>query len=1004
MKTSPILLALFALTAFLGCTREILIVDEFSSGKAAEAEQQEETAYDGPVFKAGQEGLKSYLNASLETGWEWGDALGVTTSSDNNVCCQLVNKENGLFRADKITGSQPYYVVFPYSSDNTFNTATNTLTATVPAMQILASASQRVAPDAMVATCKCTDESREFSLKHCVSLLSITIHRDDISQISVTSTGAPIAGRFSTVVTANPMVITPIEGSNTVTLKAFDFAKGGAFVGDATYYIALLPGTTSSLTITFTNTEGKTAIVTRTASDAFDRNGGLDIGGFFAYSIGSVTDLKNFSAKAHRYTYWDTVNLTADINMTGESYTQINNFLGTFHGGSHTISGLTKPLFGNLYGSVDHLTVESNITSISGLNGTDYGIGILAHYLYENSNLAASKGTGHIGHDNVISDVTTRGSISVSSVSKGHTYFVGGLAGSSRQVALSGCKNYASVTLNGLTFSRTEGGDACRVAGVVGQLAVGAQNYSNCENYGAVRFTGTHAVTGTDSNCYVSVGGVFAHSVYNSTIFGCTNEGSVTADFSTTSGGYLCVGGVVASCAKEATITSCVNGSSSDASKGAISAAITKNTGAHDATDFMDCGVGGIVGSLDGSAYGAVLTLCDNYGDVSDAVNTQGYCVAGSGSRHFVGGIVGRFYGMDPSDKANPDVVLTQCANSGDLECAAPVADTLHMGGVAGKAVAYAKLDRCTSGGSVTVTNALTSDVTYLTMSGCLGYAEKGVRMVSCSNTGEIVNNAAPGGTKKWVNQLTVGGILAYTGQYSRLTSCTNGGDISLTSASRWNYFGGVVGHTLHGAYLDGCSNSGDLSTTGNVSGDYFRVGGVAGNFACSADATDADAPKAVPYGTITGCTNTGTVTVSTKGASNHFPYIGGVLGGSTSGATYLLSSRSEGSVAVTVSSGTMKDLQLGGLAGYMGNANGKIDACKVHSDVSRSGTVTTLHVAEILGYCGTGGTFTITNCYVGGSVNGTDLTSENWTSYRANKASGSFTLSGNKFWSTWPD
>ena len=1017
-KLNQTIWALCTLSVVFSCMKETPESESISQSDGQQDEAREEMAYDGPVFEADLEEVKSHLDGNMKLDWDWGDAIGVTTSVDANVSCSLVNKTKRHFRADGISGSQPYWAVFPYASGNTFDKATNTLTATVPAVQQLTAATQRVAPDAIVAACKCTAENRRLAFKNCVSLLKLEIGRADIKQVEVTATDGTLAGSFTTVVTAETLAITPtdepVAGSATVTLKAYDADNGGAFEA-GTYYIAVRPCSgITKLQLTFTNTADETVIVSKTASANFRRNSGVNMGTFFSYSISTAEDLINWAKLSAKYTSWDVVELQNNITLTSDqanTLKEANNFLGVFNGNNHTLSGLTKPLFGNLYGSVNDLTVNANITSISGLSGTDYGIGILAHYLYKNEKYkdAQRADAGTAVFDNSISNVTTTGSLSVSNITKSHTFFVGGLAGSSNGVPLSDCINRASVTLNGLTFT-TNSGLAARVGGVVGQLQSSPQTFTRCENYGAVTFTGEHTVA---DSCYVSVGGVFAHSAWGSTFNYCRNLGSVTSSFSVSNSGYVCVAGVLGSCNRNPTFSHCSNGDENDPDKGTVRAAINKTThDESDATDFLDCGIGGVVGSLDyynsggtKTFYGAELTDCYNWGSVSDAINTGAYCAASSGSRHHLGGIVGRVFGKAPTDKSAPDLTLTVCNNYASVECSAPVVDTLAMGGIAGLVVNYPKFDACYNGGAVTVTDDVISDVAYCAIGGNLGFAQKGGWLNVCGNKGDISVNAVPGGTNAWINQLTVGGILAYAGQYSRLVQCTNTAeDLSLTPVARWNYLGGILGHTLHGAYVDRCSNSADLSTSGNVRGDYFRVGGVVGNFSCAADATDSAAPTEAPYGTLTGCINTGSVTISSAGTGTQFPYVGGVLGGSTNGATYLLSSRSTGSVSYTVSSGTLAVLQLGGLAGYMGNAGGMIDGCRTHATVSHTGTVTTLHIAEILGYCGTSGAFSITNNYVGGEVDGTTLTSSNWTAYRAHKAGGSFTYKGNYFWASWPN
>ncbi|MCR4565799.1 MAG: hypothetical protein K5651_06905, partial [Bacteroidales bacterium] len=398
-KLNQLIWAFCMLSVVSSCMKETPESESISQSDGQQEEAQEEMLYDGPVFEAELEEVKSYLDGNRKLDWDEGDAIGVTTSVDENISCSLVNKAKRHFRADGIRGSQPYWAVFPYAAGNTFDN--NTLTATVPAVQQLTAATQRVAPDAIVAACKCTAENRRLSFKNCVSLLRIVIGRDDISQVEVKATGGTLAGSFTMDVTADPFVITPTgAGSATVTLKAYNADNGGAFEA-GTYYIAVRPCSITALQLTFTNRAGKTVIVSKTASANFRRNSGVNMGTFFSYSIATADELVSWYSQKAKFTSWDVVNLTADIDMTSKA-TEFSDFRGTFNGNGHIISGLTKPLFDDLFGSVKDLTLVANISiNNSTLAGNDYGMGILAHYFKKNSAYSSSAGTGHI--DNSIS-------------------------------------------------------------------------------------------------------------------------------------------------------------------------------------------------------------------------------------------------------------------------------------------------------------------------------------------------------------------------------------------------------------------------------------------------------------------------------------------------------------------------------------------------------------------------------------------------------------------------
>lgn len=590
------------------------------------------------------------------------------------------------------------------------------------------------------------------------------------------------------------------------------------------------------------------------------------------YQIKTLRNLKNmYTGEANKGIYYVMIDDIALSSEEAAAYVEINNFYGHLDGDNHTITGLTTPLFGDLRGYISNLDVTANVTfngTDARIKGSDYGIGILAHYIYNTDNT------------NTVSNVTTRGSLTINGVSKSHSYLVGGLSGASNGVPITDCNNYASITIDNLTT----GSNVIRVGGLIGALqSSNRANCTDCKNYGAV------AVHSVSSSGEVSVGGVFGHSGQPVTLDNCDNmsTGTVLADYDCSSVAIAMVAGIVASSGSEPTIRNCDN-----------NATVTNSIVAANA--FRTAGI--ISSYTTTSTTNRLVHNCTNNAAILDnsSYATKKY--------HYVAGIVGYSDGGAPAaDYSSTSLSITDCINNGTVTCSA-----------------------------------------------------------SSSNI------------------LAVGGILARSAHYPYLYNCENKQAVSSSAPATSMYMAGVLGWVDKGAHVDGCINRGTVTNTGTVT-EYMRVGGVIGNFSCAKD----NSSSVLPFGTIENSKNYGAIsnesatTVTSSSSANNGAYVGGVFGGSASGTTYVLACENKGNVSNTVTGGaTAKSMNLGGIAGYMGNADGKIDDCISSCTISSTGTVTNYRSAQVLGSCGTGGAFTISNTKLAGTVNGTLLDADNYSDY----------------------
>lgn len=296
-------------------------------------EPTEEPSYgevEGIEFVAHSEPVsKSALNG-LSPVWVAGDEITVFGADGNGVACTYVG--NNTFKG-KVNASDKYYAVYPASSDNILTAGV--LTAEIPAEQILIEG-QNVAPGALVSFAASDDENLYF--RNATGLIKLNIGRSDIASVVLTSTadGEYLAGKF----TVNPSSETPsIElidgtGASTITL----LPSGEAFEAGE-YYITTLPVTVSGIKVTFKNTKGSTVDINKASETSILRNSGIDLGQFFVYEIGTANELLAWNKANSKWTSWDVVKLTDNIDMSSiDDQWVIREFTGEFDGNGKTLS------------------------------------------------------------------------------------------------------------------------------------------------------------------------------------------------------------------------------------------------------------------------------------------------------------------------------------------------------------------------------------------------------------------------------------------------------------------------------------------------------------------------------------------------------------------------------------------------------------------------------------------------------------------------------------------
>lgn len=766
---SKFILAAYAALACLACAKEtsantdpsICPVDKF--------------------FAASFESVKSTYDADTKKPtWVAGDAIGVTTSSDVNVECSIVSVEEGIFNAGAITGEAPFYAVYPYSADNIFSG--NVLTASVPSEQQLV-AGYPVAPGALVSAA--VSDSRTLPFRNCVALIAVNITRTDVKKVEIVSNAVNeyIAGQFTVDMSSSTLDVEPVpaNASQIVTLLPADetFAAG-------VYYVSVIPGTISDCSIKFT-TDSDTKEFSVPGSVDFRRSAGVNFGKVFVRDIATKEQFKIWASKASTdFTSWDVVNLMADIDMTGEDFAEVKNFVGEFNGNDHTIKGLCAPLFENVYGYIHNLILDCDITA-SAITGNDYGYGMLAHYSYlDASKNAAAK----------ISNVTTKGSLTVtSSVSKAHNLYVGGLVGCSNGSQLIDCVNEASISNASVVTSGNHS-----TGGVAGgyQSASGTTTLSpvNCVNKGTVLSTGS-------SQNHGFVGGCFGFINTPIELSSCTNEGIVSNNM--VKAGALETGGVLGyfyDKLGKANVKGCKN-------TGAV-----KDESTH--TSKVGHYVGGVVGRIEGSAPAAANPLVAKIeleGCVNEGVVTMNPATASTAR---AGGIMGTCTNY---------VAFRGCINKGSVVSTCAPGD-LQLAGMLAMIEKGATFADCENHGEIKNAGAATSSVRIGGFSGnsnnpgnpVSGATAPFISLVDCQNTGNVSNNSSS------TVQVRAGGLLGSAAVFSIKSSTNTGNVSSITTSGTMSriMMAGLVGCSTGGTSytntIEGCANNCAVSYSGTIS------------------------------------------------------------------------------------------------------------------------------------------------------------------------------------------
>lgn len=489
----------------------------------------------------------------------------------------------------------------------------------------------------------------------------------------------------------------------------------------------------------------------------------------------------------------------------------------------------------------------------------------------------------------------------------GKYYSVGGIVGYLKSdEALTNNTNTAAITFSGASSGYTA------VAGICG--------YANGVISGGGN-SGTITYSGSSNTQNTPFGGITARTPSGKSgarIDGVTNSGAIVINTSTQNGKYIFAGGIVGdhqsgdlNATNSGTITvsniKCTQlllGGLVGQNKGEIKAGSANLASGDITVSGLNCTQQAYIGGVAGTTNQPVTA--NNAGDV---VVTSGSKASRS---YYLGGIIGRC-----------DGALTSCTNSGLISNAAPMNGGgdywMEIGGLVGYNTSNAPIDNCHNTGNVINTG---NSGAYLVVGGITGESDGLVS--NCDNTGDVTNSGNSGNSQP----INIGGIAGRSSAgmtySSNGTSSLAGGTISNsgTSAERL-CVGGIYGYSNNVGSLSHSFNKGAVTNSGDApAANAIFVGGAIG-FQHN-DSSDAEAAS------------------YNQGIASVITYV-------------------DNSGAVTNTSTTTSDLQLGGIAA---EAWGSVDHCTNSGPVNvKANLAKALYMGGILGWWETNSSNSVTYC-----------------------------------------
>ena len=841
--------------------------------------------------------------------WSENDQISVNGVASNALAAAEAGKANATF----VFGGQlshPYSVVYPATAANEVvflaSQSYNEGTFCAGAAPMYGYAESAADPIQM----KHLAGALRFDVKGSATLTSLVVEAEN----------GVIAGTYSVDCTNG--ALTPKEGetSNKVTLS---FGDGLTLSEVATpIYVAIPAGEYGLVSVTLNTTEGEKMVVKfDTSAKAVAAGKVREFSAFeFAatasdeFVIDSKEALIAFAANPTKSAV-----VTANIDMTGEAWTPIENYGAfTFDGGNFEIKGLSAPLFGTTSATiknvklVDVAIVETNSHAIGEKEAVLSGA--LAYHLLGGS-VDKCYASGSVEVNN-----TTHNAEAI--IGDYYDICLGGMIGILDGATMTNCENHINVTVTSMWNDAHASGFSVKGGAMIGMIA-GGSTITDSENYGNFTYNAKHtkgkghhlgAMTGGSNvsgaikvfkkctnhgNITISEGATRRNAFYIGGVSGYLNGSVEEISHLTNLGcGYLYgvgnsqeyrVGGITGSINSE--ISYLVNGSATDATKGCF---IIKN----------DVGT-----TKCGNVYLAGMAYSTGGNTISNSTNYGALTIEGETANTYLGGILG----------TQSCGTISKCSNYGKLTHNLTTVATVNVGGI---------LAQCYVAADSTVETPLVIE--------------------GCNNYGPICYNAAASTTNSGLR--IIGGLVGYGNAKNNLIpytlkDCVSAGTmvfVDQSGATTEVAYGGAFAYPQYGkeVNLTNVKVSAKMYTGSNVNletgvatpikdhteGGKFKMAGMCAMFTKHTIATN--------------CDFSGLIQVDSKftvGDSIHF----GGYGGYGAGRYEIINSTFSGTINYSENcshSGGFVDIS--GFLGYAAHSDATMLQTYTNSGVTKSGVI----------------------------------------------------------------
>lgn len=794
-----------AIAATFACTEKQNLVPE------ARPENLKEFSFTASFEQ--DDATKTVLNADLSVDWVVNDSIAVYDGSEIRefIVREVRDDKTAVIGGLADASASSFYAVYPKKA--LLDAVADTLKLALPEEQVVP-AGMNFSPDALVSFAKLDSGSGRFKFKNMTSLVKVTIPKE-ASRILVKNLGG-IASSGTATLTANPEVIPTVQAISGST-TTYIVPESGKFQAGS-YFIPVIPSEfPSGIAISVSQEDGY--LVAETSDSlALVRNSGLDFGDISTssktvlapFNIGSLADLKAFTARTPYYAATDVVTITADIDIQGEEWVcapSTRRYYGSIDGGKHRIYNYiikSGPDTGNLtdaavFGRVGQgaeaypyfikdlafatkdYDFETGIGTYDGVSKVIFNTQNDGKdtYFYPGA-VAYCYAYGTI--DNLASFAPVEIPASCTTPHRGSPL----LGTVKANVTIRGCRNFAD--LSEAVESCTK---APTVAGISGALDGANCVVENCVNEGTITVT---------SELPSDYAGLVGYTNYVSTYKGCVNKGEVISKHAFIKDSYI--GGLTSRSTREGTtFTDCRN-------EGKVTVEGKGN---------FHVFVGGICGRL----YSATATNCDNYGAINVNI-TNG----GSKKYSYVGGC---FANTNVASGSTAPNILSGCDNNAPVTVEGS-GNAAYVAGVLGYNAHTLEISDCHNLVDGVVTNKYAGKTNNYGVAGVLQYATKLVEMSGCSNDAEIYFEAPV-----TVN-VVVGGVAGIFGGTTEhvITDCKTNSAIHINATSGTKNgalcsAGGIIAN-LYGSEISNCEVSGGIIEVKGESADAiptYVLGGI---------------------------------------------------------------------------------------------------------------------------------------------------------------------------------